>query len=232
MHGAGEGRKKRAQPPDLDLYGPTETNVCTYFRIDRGQMAGLDRLPIGKACANTEAFAVDDAGHIAGSGETGELYVRGPGVALGYWGDHEKTKRAMLSNQFQPNFEERVYRTGDLVSVDTEGVFWFLGRRDNMVKSRGYRIELGEIEAALYSHPAVREAVVLPIPDEQIGNRLKAVVVLNTSTQLSATEIQRYCAQRVPLYMIPEPVEFRDNLPKTSTGKVDRRELLRINGGQ
>ena len=153
-------------------------------------------------------------------------------MALGYWGDREKTSRAMLPNHFQPNFEDRVYRTGDLVSVDNDGIIWFLGRRDNMVKSRGYRIELGEIEAALYSHPAVREAAVVPIPDELIGNKLKAVVVLDSSAPLSATDIQRHCAQRIPIYMIPEPVVFRDNLPKTSTGKVDRLELSKTNGGQ
>jgi amino acid adenylation domain-containing protein len=215
-----------------NLFGPTETNVCTYFQIDRAQAAFLEKLPIGSTCSNTDAFAVDDSGQIAGPGGTGELYVRGPGVALGYWGDREKTGRAMLPNRFQRHFEDRIYRTGDLVSVDHDGVFWFLGRRDNMVKSRGYRIELGEIEAALYSHPAIREAAVIPLPDELIGNKLKAVVVVNSSAQVSASEIQRYCAQRVPLYMIPEPIEFRESLPKTSTGKVDRRELSRNNGGQ
>jgi amino acid adenylation domain-containing protein len=215
-----------------NLYGPTETNVCTYFEVDRARANSLDRLPIGKACANTEVFAVDDYGQIVESGGAGELYVRGPGVALGYWGDREKTGRAMLPNGFQPNFEDRMYRTGDLVSLDGDGVYWFLGRRDNMVKSRGYRIELGEIEAALYSHPAIREAAVVPIPDEQIGNKLKAIIVLNDSTPLSVADVQRYCAQRIPLYMIPEPVEFRDSLPKTSTGKVDRRELSKSNGGQ
>ncbi len=208
-----------------NLYGPTETNVCTYLRVDRDQVATLDQLPIGKACANTEAFAVDDSDGIIGPGGTGELYVRGPSVAMGYWADLEKTRRAMLPNRFQPNFEESLYRTGDLVSLDGNGNFWFLGRRDNMVKSRGYRIELGEIEAALYSHPAVREAVVVAVPDEMIGNKLKAVVVLEGSAPLAASDIQRHCAKRIPTYMIPEPVVFRNSLPKTSTGKVDRRKL-------
>ncbi len=212
-----------------NLYGPTETNVCTYLHVDRDLVDALTQLPIGKACANTEAIAVDDSDRIVGPGGTGELYVRGPSVAMGYWGDAEKTRRAMLPNRFQANFEERVYRTGDLVSLDEHGVFWFLGRRDNMVKSRGYRIELGEIEAALYSHPAIREAAVVPVPDEVIGNKLKAVVVLDGSAPLTATDIQRHCATRIPNYMIPEPVVFRNSLPKTSTGKVDRRELAKEN---
>jgi amino acid adenylation domain-containing protein len=212
-----------------NLYGPTETNVCTYFPIDRIQAATLDRLPIGKACANSEAFAVDDSNQIIGAGITGELYVRGPSVAMGYWGDPEKTRGAMLPNPFQPNFEERVYRTGDLVSMDDDGTFWFLGRRDNMVKSRGFRIELGEIESALYSHPAIKEAAVIAIPDELVGNKLKAVIVLDGSAPLTAADIQRHCAKRIPNYMIPEPVVFRDSLPKTSTGKIDRRELAKEN---
>ena len=213
-----------------NLYGPTETNVCTYFPVDRALVAKLDRLPIGKACANTEAFVVDESHQIVGVGGIGELYVRGPSVAMGYWGDPKKTRGAMLPNHFQPNFNERVYRTGDFVSVDENGDFWFLGRRDNMVKSRGFRIELGEIETALYSHPAVREAAVVAIPDEQLGNKLNAIIVLNGSTPVTATEIQRHCALRIPNYMVPESVAFRESLPKTSTGKVDRRELAKESG--
>ncbi|HTS71001.1 MAG TPA: amino acid adenylation domain-containing protein [Terriglobia bacterium] len=212
-----------------NLYGPTETNVCTYCRVDRATAATLDQLPIGKACANTEAFAVDDSGQIVVPRGSGELYVRGPSVAMGYWGDAEKTRRSMLPNRFQPNFEERHYRTGDLVTVGEDGTFWFLGRRDNMVKSRGYRIELGEIESALYSHPAIKEAAVVAIPDEKVGNILKAVVVLADSASLTTSDIQRHCATRIPNYMVPDPVEFRDHLPLTSTGKVDRRKLAKEN---
>jgi len=210
-----------------NLYGPTETNVCTYHRVDRAEVGTLDQLPIGRACANTEVFAVDDADQIVGPGGSGELYVRGPSVAMGYWGDSEKTRRAMHPNRFQRNFEDRLYRTGDLVSMGEDGAFWFIGRRDNMVKSRGYRIELGEIESALYSHPAVKAAAVVAIPDEQIGNRLKAVIVVDDSASLTATDVQHHCALRIPNYMIPDPVEFRDRLPMTSTGKVDRRKLVK-----
>ena len=86
-------------------------------------------------------------------GETGELYVRGPGVTAGYWADPEKTQKMCVPNRFQPNFEEKMYKTGDLVMLDEDGDYCFLGRRDSQIKSRGYRIELGEIESALLSHP-------------------------------------------------------------------------------
>src|SRR5580704_15906439 len=214
---------------DLEnLYGPTETNVCTYYKVDRERLASMDKLPIGIACENTEVFAVNDKDEIVTQlGESGELYVRGPGVTCGYWGDVEKTKKMVVPNRFQPNFEEKMYRTGDLVTLAEDGNYYFVGRRDSMIKSRGYRIELGEIESALLSHPAVREAAAIAVPDEVVGNRIKAVVAAHEPDSVDATELQQHCATRIPTYMIPEFIEFRGSLPKTSTGKVDRVELSR-----
>jgi amino acid adenylation domain-containing protein len=210
----------------FNLYGPTETNVCTYYKVERERLAGMDKLPIGIACENTEVFAVSDQNEIVTEvGGTGELYVRGPAVTYGYWGDTEKTRKMVLPNTFQPNFEEKMYRTGDLVQLAEDGNYYFLGRRDSMIKSRGYRIELGEIESALLSHAAVKEAVAIPIPDEIVGSRIKAVVAFHDGTTLTAPELQSYCGSKIPRYMIPEAIEFRDELPKTSTGKVDRVQL-------
>jgi amino acid adenylation domain-containing protein len=210
----------------FNLYGPTETNVCTYYKVERERLAGMDKLPIGIACENTEVFAVSDQNEIVTEvGGTGEFYVRGPAVTYGYWGDTEKTRKMVLPNTFQPNFEEKMYRTGDLVQLAEDGNYYFLGRRDSMIKSRGYRIELGEIESALLSHAAVKEAVAIPIPDEIVGSRIKAVVAFHDGTTLTAPELQSYCGSKIPRYMIPEAIEFRDELPKTSTGKVDRVQL-------
>jgi len=213
--------------PNVDLYnlyGPTETNVCTYYKVDHSLLPGMDKLPIGIACENTEVFAVDDQDQIVTTpGGSGELYVRGPSVTYGYWADEEKTRRMVVPNRFQPNFEEKMYRTGDLVTLAEDGNYYFLGRRDSMIKSRGYRIELGEIESALLSHCAVREAVAIAIPDELVGNRIVAVVAADES--LKAADLQQHCAVRIPKYMIPEMIEFRESLPKTSTGKVDRVRL-------
>jgi amino acid adenylation domain-containing protein len=210
----------------FNLYGPTETNVCTYYKVERERLASMDKLPIGIACENTEVFAVNDQNEIVTQpGGTGELYVRGPAVTYGYWADVEKTKKMVLSNSFQPNFEEKMYRTGDLVQLAEDGNYYFLGRRDSMIKSRGYRIELGEIESALLSHSAVKEAVAIAIPDEIVGSRIQAVVAFHDGTTLTAPELQQYCGTKIPRYMIPEAIEFRDQLPKTSTGKVDRVQL-------
>jgi amino acid adenylation domain-containing protein len=209
-----------------NLYGPTETNVCTYYRVERERLAGMDKLPIGIACENTEVFAVNDQDQIVTKpGEPGELYVRGPAVTYGYWADVEKTKKMVVPNRFQPDFNENMYRTGDLVTLAEDGNYYFQGRRDSQIKSRGYRIELGEIESALLSHPGVREAAVVAIPDELVGNKIKAIVAPHETQGLKISELQQFCGTRVPKYMIPELIEFLEALPKTSTGKIDRVRL-------
>ncbi|HEV2378388.1 MAG TPA: amino acid adenylation domain-containing protein [Terriglobia bacterium] len=209
-----------------NLYGPTETNVCTYYKVDPAALASMERLPIGRACLNTEVFSVDDQERvITEPGREGELYVRGPCVTPGYWGDLEKTRRMVVANRFQPNFEEKAYRTGDLVKLRPDGDYDFFGRRDNQIKSRGYRIELGEIEAVLLAHDGVREAAVIAIADEEIGARLRGYVAAHNNVPLAVAELTEHCAAKLPHYMIPERIEVCETLPKTSTGKVDRVKL-------
>jgi len=209
-----------------NLYGPTETNVCTYYKVETSRLDSMDKLPIGIACENTEVFAVTDQNQIVTSPtQTGELYVRGPAVTYGYWADPDKTAKMVVPNRFQDQFEEKMYRTGDLVTLAEDGNYYFVGRRDSMIKSRGYRIELGEIESALLSHPGVREAAAIAIPDDIIGNRIKAVISTHESNTLKPVDLQQFCAMRIPKYMIPEFIEFMTELPKTSTGKVDRVRL-------
>jgi amino acid adenylation domain-containing protein len=211
-----------------NLYGPTETNVCTYYKVNPFRLDSMDRLPIGTACANTEVFAVNDQDRIVNApGEIGELYVRGPGVTYGYWADAEKTATVVVPNRFQQHFQEKIYRTGDLVSLADDGNYYFRGRRDGMIKSRGYRIELGEIESALLSHPGVKEAAAIAISDDIVGNRIKAVVSINGSQTLEPTDLQSHCATKIPKYMIPEIIDFIDELPKTSSGKIDRVRLAK-----
>jgi amino acid adenylation domain-containing protein len=205
-----------------NLYGPTETNVCTWWEVTSvGE--DMTEIPIGRAIDNVEVFAVTDDGRRAPMGEVGELYVRGPTVMQGYLGDPEKTALRLISNPFGDVLEQPVYRTGDLVQELPDGAYRFLGRRDHQIKSRGYRIELGDIEAALYAHPAVLECAVVAIPDELISNRLEAYVILRED--VSKAELLGFCADHVPAYMIPGEVRFTDALPRTSTGKVDRRTL-------
>jgi len=207
-----------------NLYGPTETNVCTYYRVPPLAADQTEPIPIGQAIDDVEVFAVTESGGLAAPGEVGELYVRGTTVAYGYWGDEAKTARGFVANPIGPA-PDRVYRTGDLVRQTPQGDYLFLGRRDHQIKSRGYRIEIGDIEAALYAHPDVTECVVVPIPDEVIGNRIAAFVVVRDAA-LTADELARFCGTLLPKYMVPETFQFLPRLPKTSTGKVDRQALL------
>ena len=204
----------------LNWYGPTETNVCTWYRVPPLPKGNDEPIPIGRAIAETEVFAVTSEGRRAAHGETGELHVRGPGVMQGYWGDPERTRRALVPNPVGGT--ELVYRTGDLVQELPDGNYRFLGRRDAQVKSRGYRIELGDVEAALLSHPRVVEAAVVAVPDEQVTSRLRAHVV---AEGVSEGELMAFCRRSLPRYMVPESFHFLEALPKTSTGKIDRRSL-------
>jgi acyl-coenzyme A synthetase/AMP-(fatty) acid ligase len=224
-------------PDYYNLYGPTETNVCTYYKVQSKDLEPerTQPVPIGVACENMEVFAVDEAGQlISGPGREGELWVRGSCVAQGYWGDPEKTAKGFVSNLYQPHYAEVAYRTGDIVVLDEDGRNWRLvGRRDHMIKSRGYRIELGEIESALYRHVRVKEAAVIAVPDELIGNRIKAFVVSVDGNGLTVQELQAHCSEHLPRYMVPEIVELVAELPKTSTGKINRPLLAnRVASGE
>jgi len=209
----------------LNWYGPTETNVCTAFEVPAGG-ADAGPAPIGKAIANTEVFAVTSEGRrVSGPGEVGELYVRGPSLMRGYWGQPARTGEALVANPFRAGSGELVYRTGDLVTLEPTGNYAYLGRRDTMVKVRGYRVELGEVEATLYRHPAIAEAAVLPVHDELLGSRLRAVVAADGAGTLTHQDVLDHCRQWLPGYMVPDIIEFREALPRTSTGKVDRAGL-------
>jgi acyl-coenzyme A synthetase/AMP-(fatty) acid ligase len=200
-----------------NFFGPTETNVCTWYEVPRPSSELPDDLPIGRAIGGVEALVVDEEGNEVEPGESGELLIRGPTVMRGYLGRPEHTARVLDDDV--PN---SLYRTGDLVQQDGDGNLRFLGRRDAQVKSRGYRIELGEVERALNAHEAVTECAVVAVPDELITNRLKAFVV---ATGVGEAELAGFCRSRLPRYMVPDEIELLAELPKSSTGKIDRRRL-------
>ena len=212
-----------------NLYGPTETNVCTWYEVPRLDDNVTEPVPIGLAIANDEVFAMKEDGNLAQFGEVGELYVRGATVMRGYWGDPERTTRNLVPDPFGSTFSDPVYRTGDLVEAQPDGNYRYIGRRDSQIKSRGYRIELGDIEAALNRHPGVVECAVLAVPDDVITNRLVAYLAVRDDS--TPEDLARYCAELLPRYMVPETLTLEAELPKTSTGKIDRRSLLTRAGG-
>ncbi len=206
-----------------NLYGPTETNVCAWYGVPRPLAEDAEPVSIGKAIDGTELFAINEEGKLAGVGEVGELYVQGPTVMQGYWGDALRTERSLVRHPCAPRAQQPAYRTGDFVWRDQAGDYHLVGRRDTQVKTRGYRVELGEIEAVLHSHPAVAECVVVALADDTVTNRLAAAVI--ASGEVSAKDLASFCSKRIPPYMVPERFELRDALPRTSTGKADRQLL-------
>jgi amino acid adenylation domain-containing protein len=210
------------RPRFFNLYGPTETNVCTYHEIPREvEPDRTQPYPIGKVCEQFRARVVDEDGVDVARGAEGELIIAGPGVLVGYWNLPDRTAQAFFVDQEG----ERWYRTGDLVLEDADGVFTYVGRRDRMVKRRGYRIELGEIESGLYKHPDVKEAAVVALKDADGGVRIKAFLASNGPT-LSVITLKQFCAQVLPTYMSPDAFGFIEVLPKTSTDKVDYQRLV------
>lgn len=205
-----------------NLYGPTETNVCTWFPVP----AELDPersepYPIGVCCSDDEAIVLDTDGTVVPRGTLGELCIRGGSVMVGYWNRADLTEAAFLTH----TDGQRWYRTGDLVEEDEQGNYIFRGRRDRMVKRFGYRIELGEIENALVAHESVLEAALVAYPDESQGVKIHAYVTTAPGPRISLIAFKRHCAQHIPRYMIPDRFEVLEAIPKTSTGKVAYRAL-------
>jgi long-chain acyl-CoA synthetase len=204
------------------MYGLTECKRCTY--LPPGE---LDKRPgsVGIAIPNTEAIVVDDNGERCAPGVTGELVIRGAHVMKGYWENAAATDRALRPG---PYGWERVLHTGDLFRTDPEGYLYFVGRKDDIIKTRGEKVSPKEVENVLYGLAGVREAAVIGIADPILGHAIKAVVATAPDSGLRAQDIIRHCARHLEDFMVPKVVEFRDQLPKTESGKISRREVAAL----
>jgi amino acid adenylation domain-containing protein len=210
------------RPRYFNLYGPTETNVCTYYEIPTHvPPERTEPYPIGKACSHLRTRVIDEHGEEVLPGGEGELCVSGPAVMRGYWNLPEQSAQVFLRDTSGLAW----YRTGDIVVEAADGNYVFVGRRDRMVKRRGYRIELGEIEAGFYRHPAIREAAVAAVPDGESGILIRAWLSCREGERPSLIELKRFCAENLPLFMVPDRFAFLDVLPKTSTDKIDYQRL-------
>jgi acyl-CoA synthetase (AMP-forming)/AMP-acid ligase II len=206
-----------------NLYGPTETNVCTFAEIPL-PVPGERTVPypIGWPCSHCDARVLDDGVEVP-AGEEGLLYIAGPSVFRGYWNRPEQNARA-----FTERDGRRWYNTGDVVRLDSTHGYLYVGRRDRMVKRRGYRIELGEIEKGIYQHPSIEEAAVVGAADDA-GVRIIAFLSASRALQRpTIIELKTFCARNLPSYMSPDVFTFLDRLPRTSTNKVDYQELSRL----
>jgi long-chain acyl-CoA synthetase len=201
------------------MYGMTECTRATYLPPDQ-----LSVRPgsVGKAIPNTDAYVVNEYGERARPGEVGELVIRGGHVMQGYWGDPEGTAR-ILRPGARP--WERELHSGDLFKTDEEGYLYFVSRKDDIIKTGGQKVSPNAVEAVLYTLEGVREAAVVGVPDPILGQAIKAVIVPTETSTLTERQILRHCARHLEDYMTPKVVEFRQELPKTTTGKIRRKEI-------
>ncbi|MFL5339539.1 MAG: amino acid adenylation domain-containing protein [Gemmataceae bacterium] len=214
-------RRVRERFPNLRLingYGPTEATTFACCHTVGHLPPDALRVPIGRPIAGTELLILDDSGQPA---DEGELYIGGDGLARGYWNQPELTAERFISYPHKP--DARLYRTGDRVRRNTDGVLEFLGRLDNQVKIRGFRIEPGEVEAAFLRHPAVGQVAVVAQPDQAADKRLVAFVV--PRGKVIENELRNFVSSLLPDFMVPTTICVVSELPLTPNGKVNRDRL-------
>jgi long-chain acyl-CoA synthetase len=212
-------RDKFPQAALFSMYGLTETKRTLYLPPEQ-----LDRRPdsVGIAIPGTEVWLEDEAGNRLGRGSTGELVIRGRHVMRGYWNAPEATAQRYRPG---PLPGELVCYSGDLFRMDDEGFLYFVARKDDIIKSRGEKVAPKEVENVLYSLPGVVEAAVVGVPDPILGQAIKAFVVLD-GVQLSEAQVLAHCRANLEDYMLPKVVAFRAELPKTSSGKIKKTDLV------
>lgn len=206
-----------------NLYGPTEiTDVCTYYIVDR-EFQDDETLPIGIPTKNMEIIVLDEEDHLVTEpGVVGELCIRGSGVATGYYKNPERTAQAFVQNPLNDAYEEKIYRSGDLVEYNEYHEIIYLSRKDFQIKHLGHRIELGEIETAVSSLPGV--AMNCCLYDEK-----RSRIVLFIDKDMTKDEVNTLLTNMVPEYMLPGKVIYMDAMPLNANGKIDRvalKELL------
>ena len=218
-------KKFRELFPDVkffSMFGLTECKRISYLHPDL-----IDQKPgsVGKAMPNCETFIVDEQGSPVKPGVVGELIVRGSNVMRGYWNAEELTNRVYRPWGSQG---EKVLFTGDLFYEDEDGFLYFVGRKDDMIKTKGERVSPKEIENILCSLDGISEAAVIGIPDEILGQAVKAFIVKKDDAALSKNDILLFCSKNMESFMMPKEIEFLESLPKSPNGKADKKLLKQM----
>jgi len=203
----------------FSMYGLTECKRVSFLPPE-----SIDERPdsVGKAIPNEEVFIVDESGARLGPHRVGELVVRGSNVMMGYWELPEETDACLRPGRYPG---ERVLYTGDFFRMDDEGYLYFVGRKDDIIKSRGEKVSPREIESVIHGLGGVKEAAVIGIPDAILGEAVKAFVSVEEASSLTVEDILRYCAANLENVLMPKSIEIVDAFPKTPTGKVDKKQL-------
>ncbi len=206
------------------MYGLTEAFRSTYLSPEE-----LDKRPdsIGKAIPDVEVEVINSDGMICKPGEEGELIHRGACIARGYWNNPAKTAEVYKPNPLLPpenRFLETVVYSGDIVRKDEQGFLYFISRKDNMIKTSGYRVSPTEVEELILQFSGVVEVVVFGLSDPAIGQKIRAVVTV--SSNIETKDIINFCKKTAPLYMVPQEIYIEETMPRTSTGKLDRPQII------
>jgi acyl-CoA synthetase (AMP-forming)/AMP-acid ligase II len=214
-------RQKFPKVQIYSMYGLTECKRVSYLPPEE-----IDIRPdsVGKGMPNEDVFIVDENGNRLGCGEIGELVVRGSNLMKGYWKSPEETERRLRPGKYPG---EKVLYTGDLFRVDEEGYLYFVSRKDDMIKTRGERVSPKEIEDVLHDMDGVYEAAIIPLPDELLGSVIKAFLVTDPLKNITEKDVIQFCSQNLETFMVPKYVEFVKEFSKTSSGKIDKKQLYK-----
>jgi acyl-coenzyme A synthetase/AMP-(fatty) acid ligase len=207
------------------MYGLTEAFRSTYLPPEQ-----IKHRPesIGKAIPNVEIMVINEDGKECRANEVGELVHRGALISRGYWGNPEKTREVFRPNPFLPadmDFAERVVYSGDLVWRDEEGYLYFVGRKDQMIKSSGHRISPDEVVETLLKINGVENAAVIGIEDERLGQTITAFIQISNEREITESDCITHSKRLLPAHMVPAKFVLMENLPVSSNGKVDLKEL-------
>ena len=205
-----------------NLYGPTETtDICTYYVVDR-KFDNLETLPIGKHCDNCDVIIIKEDGTEAKKGEEGELCVRGSFLASGYYKNEKKTKEVFIQNPMNQFYPETIYRTGDIVKYNEKDEIIYISRKDFQIKHMGYRIELGEIENRINNIEGI-------VTCACIYDTAESKIVLFYQGNINEVELLTKAKEKLTSYMTPNKVIKIDKLPYNANGKIDRKQLSKVN---
>ena len=214
-----------------NVYGPAEAPSCTYYDVPPLEEGDDRPLPIGTVSHNSADLIVDEHDRDCEIDEEGELCIRSSTLTRGYWNRPDLNARVFLERESYGPFPDVWFRTGDMVVRHADGLLRFLGRKDRMVKIRGNRVELDEVEAALASHAAVSEAAAYAVSDGRGSKAVRATVNLHAGQSTGAAELRQHARERIPSYAIPEEIDIAEDLPRTSSGKIDRKRLSEQHSG-
>jgi acyl-coenzyme A synthetase/AMP-(fatty) acid ligase len=208
-----------------NVYGPAEVNQCTFYHVpDDYNDQNFDQpIPIGEVWADSKRLIVDDTGNPVADGEIGELAICSPTRMVGYWGRREQTEKSMLTVLSSPGKYETFYKTGDMVQK-IGGLLHFVGRKDRQVKVRGYRVELDEIESAINNLESIEEAGVYWVEDEH-AKQIHAAAILRDGASADPDWIKNWLGDYLSWYSIPSEIFLVNELPRTTSGKIDRKQL-------